>query len=55
LGLGGIFYEVFLLLLGGLLQVWVVGTVFLAVDGVSLLAARAVDCFADEPEDLDLR
>jgi hypothetical protein len=53
-GLGGIFDQVFLLLLGGLLQVRVVGTVVLAVDGVSLLAARAVDCLADEPEDLDL-
>jgi hypothetical protein len=32
----------------------VVGTVFLAVEGVGLFAACAVNCLADEPEDLEL-
>jgi hypothetical protein len=53
-GLGGVFDEIFLLLLGGLLQVRVVGAVLLAVDGVGLFAACAVDRLADEPEDLTL-
>ena len=53
-GQGGVFDEIFLLLLGGLLQVRVVDTLLLAVDGVGLLAACAVDRLADEPEDLDL-
>lgn len=52
LGLGGVLDQVVFLLLRSLFQVWVIGAVLLLVQGVELLAAGAVDSFADEPEDL---
>ena len=54
LGLGRILDQVVFLLLRFLLQVWVISAVLLLVEGVKLFAARAVDGFADEPEDLNL-
>lgn len=54
-GLGWVFNKVFLLLLRALFQVRVVDSFLLAVDGVGLLAASAIDGLADEPEDLKIK
>lgn len=49
---GGILNEIVFLLVSALLEVGVGNAILLAVDVVQLAAACTVNCFADEPEDL---